>query len=164
VVEQDAVTSIDAIGFTIVDSDPVGVHLRHGIRAARVERRGFLLRGLLYQTIQLRGRCLVELGLLFQSQDADRFKDTQCTDTVSVSRVLRGLEGHGHMAHRSQVVDLVRLGLLDDADQVGGVGQIAVVQFEFGIIYVRVLVQMIDTVGVEQRGATLHTVHGVALL
>ena len=32
------------------------------------------------------------------------------------------------MALRREVVDLVRLHLLDDADQVGGVGQVTVVQ------------------------------------
>ena len=34
------------------------------------------------------------------------------------------------VALRRQVVDFVRLHLLDDANQVGGVGQIAVVQLE----------------------------------
>ena len=44
-VEEDAVTGVHAIGFTVVHGDPVGVHLGDRIRAARVKRRGFLLRG-----------------------------------------------------------------------------------------------------------------------
>ena len=64
---------------------------------------------------------------------------------------------------RREVVDLVRLHLLDDADQVGGIGQVAVVQHEIAVGDVRVLVQVVDAVGVEQRGAALDAVDHVAL-
>ena len=49
-------------------------------------------------------------------------------------------------------------------DQVRGVGQVAVVQDEFAVIDVRILIQMIDAVGIKQRGAALDAVHDVALL
>ena len=68
------------------------------------------------------------------------------------------------VALRRQVVNLVRLHLLDDADQIGGVGQIAVVQDEVAVLHVRVLVEMVDAVGVEERGAALDAVDDVALL
>ena len=68
------------------------------------------------------------------------------------------------MAHGGEVVYLVRLGLLDDADQIGGIGQVAVVQLELGVVHMRILVQMIDAVGIEQGGTAFHTVHHVALL
>ena len=55
------------------------------------------------------------------------------------------------MALRRQVVDLVGLHLLDDADQIGGVGQVAVVQMQAHVALVRVLVEVIDAVGVEAR-------------
>jgi hypothetical protein len=67
------------------------------------------------------------------------------------------------VAHRAQVVDLVGLHLLHDADQVGAVGQVAVVQLEALVVDVRVLVQVVDAVGVEQAGAALDAVHRVAL-
>src|SRR3546814_10102668 len=38
-VEQDAVRGMHAIGFAIVDDDPVGIEFRRGIGRARVERR-----------------------------------------------------------------------------------------------------------------------------
>ena len=41
-VEQDAVAGVDAIGFAVVDGDPVGVELGYGIRAARIEGGGFV--------------------------------------------------------------------------------------------------------------------------
>ena len=68
------------------------------------------------------------------------------------------------MALRRQIVDLVGPGLLDQADQVGGIREVAVVQEEPGRVLVRVAVQMIDPAGVERRGAPLDPVHHVALL
>jgi hypothetical protein len=54
------------------------------------------------------------------------------------------------VAHRRQVVDLVGLHLLDDADQVRAVGQIAVVQHQVAVLNVRVLIEVVDTVRVER--------------
>jgi hypothetical protein len=162
-VEQDAVAGIHAVGLAVVHRDPVGVHLGHCIRAARVEGRGFLLRGFLHQAVQLAGAGLVEAGFLLQPQDADGFEQAQGADAVGVGGVLGRLEADRHVAHRAQVVDLVGLHLLHDADQVGAVRQITVVQLEALVVDMRVLVQMIDPVGVEQAGAALDAVHFVAL-
>jgi hypothetical protein len=41
--------------------------------------------------------------------------------------------------------------LLDDADQAGRVGEVAVMEDEAAILFVRILVQVVDAVGVEQR-------------
>lgn len=62
-----------------------------------------------------------------------------------------------------QVVDLVGPDLLDDADQVGGVRQVAVVQEKAPACCMGVLVEVIDAVGVEERGPALDPVHLVAL-
>ncbi len=56
------------------------------------------------------------------------------------------------------------LHLLDDADQVGAVRQVAVVQREALVVHMRILVQVVDAVGVEQAGASLDAVHVVALV
>lgn len=66
------------------------------------------------------------------------------------------------MRHGRQVVDLVRLHLLDDADQVGGVGQVAVMEDQVAVLHVRVLIEMVDTVGIEDRRAALHAMDDVA--
>jgi hypothetical protein len=73
------------------------------------------------------------------------------------------------MALSAEVVDLIRLHLLDDPDQVGAVGEIAVVEGEPGRLslltpLVRVLVEVIDPAGVEAARAPLDAVHLVALL
>ena len=38
------------------------------------------------------------------------------------------------MTHRAQVVDFIGLGLLYDADQVGSVAEVAIMQEEVGIV------------------------------
>ncbi len=71
---------------------------------------------------------------------------------------------HLHVALRREIVDFSRLHLLHDADEVGRVGHVAVVQEEPHIRLVRIVVQMIDAVGVERRRAALDAVDDVALL
>ena len=68
------------------------------------------------------------------------------------------------VALRREVVDLVGLHLLHDVDQAGGIGHVAVVQHEPTLVLVRILVEVIDAVGVEQRGAALDAVHLVSLV
>jgi hypothetical protein len=95
VVEQDAVAGIHAIGFAVVDGDPVGVELGAGVGAARVERGGFLLRDFLYQAEQFAGAGLVEAGFLFQAEDADGFEDAQRAQGVGVGGVFGFFEADG---------------------------------------------------------------------
>jgi hypothetical protein len=49
------------------------------------------------------------------------------------------------MALGGQVVNLVGLDLLDDPDQVGGIGQIAIVHQKPDILFVRIFVKMVHT-------------------
>ncbi len=67
------------------------------------------------------------------------------------------------MALGGEIVDLVGLNLLDDADQVGRVGQVAVMHEEADVRLVRVLVEMIDPVGIDERGTALDAVDDIAL-
>jgi hypothetical protein len=119
--------------------------------------------GHLHQAVQLAGAGLVEARLLLQAQRADGLQQPQRADAVGVGGVLGLLEAHRHVAHRAQVVDLVGLHLLHDAHQVGAVRQVTVVQLEAPVVDVRVLVEVVDAVGVEQRRAALDAVHLVAL-
>jgi hypothetical protein len=77
--------------------------------------------------------------------------------------VLGLFKADGHVALRGEVVDLIGLNLLNDANQIGAVGQVAVVQNETLILLVRVLVEVIDAVCIEERGAALDAVHLIAL-
>ena len=149
VVEQNAVTGVHAVGFTVVHGDPVGVQFCYRIRRARVERRGLFLWDFLHQTVQLGGGCLVEASFLLKAEEADCFQQTQRTHGINVGCVFRGFEGDRYVAHRAQVVDFIRLYFLQDTGQVGGIGQVAVVQVEFRVRRVRILINMIDTFGVK---------------
>ena len=66
------------------------------------------------------------------------------------------------MAHGREVVNLVRLDLLHDADEVGGIREVPVVQLEPDVLFVRILIEVVDSIGVEQRGAALDAVDLVA--
>ena len=66
------------------------------------------------------------------------------------------------MALGGKVVDFVRLHLLNNAYQVGGIGQIAIMQDELATRFVRILVQVINAIGVKRGGAALYAVNHVA--
>jgi len=64
---------------------------------------------------------------------------------------------------RGEIVDLVRSRLLHDADQVGRVGHVAVVQMKGNAGLVRIVHEMVDARGVERRRTALDAVHQIAL-
>ncbi len=68
------------------------------------------------------------------------------------------------MRLRAEVVDLVRLDLADDAGQVGGVREIAVMELEAAVLHVGIFVDVIDPLGVEEGGAAFNAVNFVAFL
>ncbi|MCY1531169.1 hypothetical protein D9M68_663870 [compost metagenome] len=117
----------------------------------------------MHEAIELAGAGLVEAGFLFEPEDADRFEQAQGAQAVDVGGVFGALEADGHMALCAQVVDLVGLGFLHDADQVGAVAEVAVVQVEAGVVHMRVLVDVVDALGVELAAAALDAVNDVAL-
>ena len=150
-VEQNTVAGIDAIGLAVVDGDPVGVQLGDGVGAARIKRCRFGLWRLLHQPIQLGTGGLVEARLFLQPKQANRFEYPQRANAVRVGSVFGRVKTDRHMAHCSQVIDLVRLHLLNDANQIGGVGQIAMVQNKTTAGAMRVFIQMVDPLRVEKR-------------
>lgn len=163
-IEKDTVAGIYPIGFAIVDGDPVSVKLCHCVRTARIEGGSFLLRSFLHQAIKFGGTGLIEAGFIFQAKYTNSFKDTQSADAVGVSRIFGRFETHRHVTHGGEVIDFIGLYLLDDADQVGGIGKIAVMQDEVFVLDVRILIKVVDAVGVEERGATFDAMHFVAFL
>ena len=68
------------------------------------------------------------------------------------------------MALRRQIIDFIWLYLLNDTNQATGIGHVAIVQHEFTPRHVRVLVEVINAVGVKERGTALDAMHFVAFV
>ena len=149
VVEEDAVAGEEPVGFAVVHGDPVAIELGHPVGRARVEGRGLGLGGFLHLAVELGRGGLIESGFFLQIQNPDGLQQPEGSQGVGVGGVLRGLEGHHDVALGGQVVDLIRLHFLDDADQVGGIGEVPVVQPEAHLFLVRVGVQVVDPRRVE---------------
>jgi hypothetical protein len=64
---------------------------------------------------------------------------------------------------RGKIVDLGRLRLLNDADDVGRIRHVAVMQEERRLALVRIDIEMVDTLGVQGRRAPLHAVDDITL-
>jgi len=62
-----------------------------------------------------------------------------------------------------EVIDLVRLRLLNHSDEVGGVGHIAMMQGQALIRIVRVLIEMLNAAGVERRRTPYNAVDVIPL-
>jgi len=67
------------------------------------------------------------------------------------------------MALGSKIVNLVGLYLLYDADKVGAVGKVSVVEKEAHPLLVRVHIEVVNAVRVEKARSALDAVHLVAL-
>ena len=67
------------------------------------------------------------------------------------------------MALRGQIVHLIRLHFLHDADKVAGIAQVAIMQYKMPRTGVRVLIEVVNAVCVEERGAAFDAVHLIAL-
>ncbi len=92
---------------------------------------------------------MIDAGFFSKPKHPHRFKDSHGANGITVGGVLGGLKTDGHMTLGSKVVDLIRLHLLDDPNQVGAVSEVALVEHEARVVLVRILVEMIDPIGVE---------------
>jgi hypothetical protein len=111
----------------VVDAHPLGVELGGAVGAAGIEVGRFGLRCLLNEAVELGDAGLVDACL---------------------GGVFRCIEANGYMALGTEVVDLIGLHLLDDADEVAAVGEVALVENErrrlvFGVRVSGILVEVI---------------------
>jgi len=116
----------------------------------------------LHETVQLRGRGLVEAHVLFHAEDADGFQQAEGAQAICVGGILWGIEADFDVTHGREVVNLMRLDLLHDADEVGGIREVPIVQLEPDVLFVWILIEVVDSIGVEQRSAPLDPVDLVA--
>jgi hypothetical protein len=76
-----------------------------------------------------------------------------------VACIFRDIETHAHMALGGEMIDLVRLDMVEQLDQVRRIGNVPVVQKEPHVIDVEVLREVVDTPGVERGGTVNNAMH-----
>ena len=115
-----------------------------------MERRGFALGRLLHQTVEFRGRGLVETGLVFQLQKPHRLEQAKRAHCIDISRVFRRFEADSDMRLCPEIIDLVGLDLGQDAREIRAVRQIAIVKLELGIVRMGIAIDMIHSLRIEE--------------
>jgi len=93
---------------------------------------------------QLAGAGLIIPGFFVQSKYPDCLQDPQGAKRIDVGGVFGAVKTHRNMALRRQIVDLVGLDFLDDADKVAGIGEIAVMEAETEVFCVWILIEVIN--------------------
>ena len=117
-VEKDAVRRVHPIGFAVIDRNPIGVELGGGVGRARIEWRGLALRDGLHFAVKFRRRSLIETRFRGKTEDANRLEQAKGAERIRIGGIFRRLETDLDMALRGEIVDLVGLDLLDNADQI----------------------------------------------
>ena len=163
-VEQNAVAGKHLVSLSVIDGYPICIEFCHGIGRARIERRLLALRHLLDEAEKFARRCLIETGLTGQAEQADGLQDAQRAQTVGIGGVFGRVEADAHMAHGRKVVYFVGLRFLNDSNQIGRVGQVAIVQKEAAVFGMGLLIEVVDAIGVEQRSAPLDAMNDIVFL
>jgi hypothetical protein len=112
----------------------------------------------LHQSIQLTGRSLIESNFFGHAGSPNSIQHTKHSDTITVCCVFGHIKGNFHVTHGTQVVDFIRLCRRDDANQVGCVAQVPIMQKQLDSSLMTIFVNVINTTSVEARGAADDTV------
>ena len=124
-----------------------------------MERSRLSLRNLLYLSVKLRSGCLINTGLLGQTENTASLKNSQNTECINITRVLRSIKRNLNMALCCQVIDLIRLNNINDTNQTGRIGQIAIMQNNRSCFD-----QMINARGIRNRCTADNSVNLISLL
>ena len=162
-VEQNAVAGIHSETLTVIDRNPIAVKLGHGIRGTRIKRCGFALRRFLNQAKQFGSRSLIKTGLFLQAAGTDSLQKPERPQSVGIGGIFRTIPRNLNMRLCRQIINLVRLNLLDQAQDIRGIRQIAVMQLQPGVFVMTVLIKMINPRCIERRSTALHAVNLISL-
>jgi len=160
VIEEDAVAGVEAVGFAVIDGDPIGVDLGAGVGAAGVEGGDFGLGHFADSAEHFAGGGLVEAGL--DAGFADGLEQADGAGGGDVGGIFRAVETDADVALGGEVVDFLRLDSSDQAGEGAGVAQVAVVKFEWGIGDMGIGVDGLEATGVEGAGTADDSVDFVA--
>ena len=157
-VEQNPVAGVQAVGFAVVDRDPVRKDLGAGVGASRIKGRPLRLRRLLRLAEHLAGGGLVKPRAecpspVWPPAGAPCPVATMSAVYSGLSKLTRTWLCDG------QVVNLLRLHLADQPRQRAGVPQVAIVQMQAALARVRVGVERLQPPGVERAGPADNPMH-----
>jgi hypothetical protein len=107
---------------------------------------------------------LIKTYAVFHIQNSDGLEQPQSTEAISIRRAFRRFERYLHMTLGGKVVNLIRLRLLDDPNEVGSVRHVPVVHDKAQLLLVRILIKMIDPPGIERGRAPLQAMNDIALV
>ncbi len=147
VVEQNPTADEEAVGIAVVLAQLVGKHLGAGIRAARPEQGVFVLRRR-RRAEHFAGRGLIQPAVC--TLVAHCLEQPQSAHCYRVGCVVRHVEADPHVTLRAQIVDFRRLDGLNDVVDRTRVVEIAKDQAQAVVGAVRILIDAIDTFGVER--------------
>ncbi|CAL5324294.1 unnamed protein product [Camellia sinensis] len=153
-VEQNPITSKDAISFTVIDSVPMSSAFGSSVGRSRVERSGFgLRRGSRSEHFGGSGLVVLDVGSASGGDmGANGFEEAEGAGGDDVGGVIGDLKGDGDVGLGGEVVDLVGEDGVEPAAERGGVGEVGVVELHEGLVgVVGVDVDVVDSLGVEVR-------------
>jgi hypothetical protein len=159
VIEQNPVARKKLVALAVNSRHPVGVHLRHGIGAARFKERRFALRRLC-RTEHLRARRLIEPRLA--PGPANRFEQPHRAQPGDIAGVFRHIKTHAHVALRREVIKLIRCEAVNQVQHPLRAGKIAVMQKEPCARLIRILIDVIDALRVKRARASDDPVHFIS--
>ncbi len=94
---------------------------------------------------------------------AQRFDQAQGAERHHLGSVFGNVERDLDVALRAEVIDLVGIDRLEHPAQPGAVGHIAIMQAQPGAGEMRIVVEVIDAVGIEQARPPHQAMHLIAL-
>jgi hypothetical protein len=159
VVEENTRAAEHVIRLAVLLDNPITIELRYSVWGVWVERCILVLWYLLYLTIELRGRCLIDAAGMGESAGANCLQHAQNACGIDVGGELGRVEADLYVALSSQVIDLIRTHLADDLYETHGVREVAVVEVEMGFAF-----EMRNALTIIYAATTDDTMHLVAFV
>src|SRR3989442_851143 len=148
-IEENAVARKHAIGLAVIHSDVIRVGLCASVGRAWMKRCRFSLRRLKGFAVKLGRRCLIKLRA--NPRLTNRFQETDGAEPRYLASVFGNVKADANMGLGAKIIDFIRLHLSEDGVERTRVVQISVDEMQARAFLMRVLIQMVDSVGIEGR-------------
>ena len=117
-IEQNAVRGVHAICFAIIHHDPIGIELGRRVGLIEDKKASFRSAGLPEPCRRARRWTPDRSGSSWSVPEGELLQEPKGAGSIGVSRIFRRLERDLHVALCGEIIDLVRLRFLNNADEV----------------------------------------------